>query len=184
MDEAISELKALIAEKPAAMDAYEMLPSIYLRKGDTPSYLASLETACQIHLKLHSGEAAWQDYEDYDRAGGTKMPAAAWLELCRHVENQQQWERAASEYEKLAQAWPEDRNSVLALISAGRIYLRQLERRDQALRLYIAAQNSAGAAPGLERDHSQRRRGGHGQVQDRRGETCGASSDTSLLTGS
>ncbi len=54
----------------------------------------------------------------------------------------QQWERAASEYEKLAEAWPEDRSSVLALISAGRIYLRQLERRDQALRLYIAAQNS------------------------------------------
>ncbi len=142
VDEAISELKALIAEKPASIDAYELLPSIYFRKGDTPSYLASLETACQIHLKLHNGEAAWQDYEDYDRAGGTKMPAAAWLELCRHMENQQQWERAASEYEKLAQAWPEDRNSVLALISAGRIYLRQLERRDQALRLYIAAQNS------------------------------------------
>lgn len=142
LDEAISELKMLIAEKPASMDAHEMLASLYYRKGDTPSYLASLEAGCQVHLKLQNGEAAWQDYEDYDRAGGTKMPAATWLELCRHVENLQQWERAASEYEKLAQAWPEDRNSVLALISAGRIYLRQLERRDQALRLYIAAQNS------------------------------------------
>jgi tetratricopeptide (TPR) repeat protein len=70
------------------------------------------------------------------------MPAAAWLELCRHAENLQQWERAASAYERLAETWPEDRNSVLALISAGRIYLRQLARRDQALRLYIAAQNA------------------------------------------
>lgn len=143
VDAAISELKALIAEKPACVDAYELLPSIYFRKGDTPSYLASLETACQLHLKLHNSEAAWQDFDDYEKAGGAKMPAPAWLELCRHAENLQQWERAASEYEKLAEAWPEDRNSVIALISAGRIQLRQLERRDQALRLYIAAQNSA-----------------------------------------
>ena len=141
-DAAISELKALIAEKPASVDAYELLPSIYFRKGDTPSYLEALEKVCQLHLKLHSSEAAWQDYEDYEKAGGAKMPAAAWLELCRHAENLQQWERAASEYERLAEAWPEDRNSVLALISAGRIQLRQLARRDQALRLYIAAQNS------------------------------------------
>ena len=141
-DDAISELKALIAEKPASVDAHELLSSIYFRKGDTPSDLASLETACQLHLKLHSSDAAWQDFEDYEKAGGAKMPAPAWLELCRHAENLQQWERAASEYEKLAAAWPEDRNSVIALISAGRIQLRQLQRRDQALRLYIAAQNS------------------------------------------
>ena len=142
VDAAISELKALIAEKPGCVDAYELLPSIYFRKGDTPSYLASLESACQLHLKLHNSEAAWQDFDDYERAGGAKMPAAVWLELCRHAENLQQWERAADQYEKLAAAWPEDRNSVIALMSAGRIYLRQMERRDQALRLYIAAQNS------------------------------------------
>lgn len=141
-DAAISELKALTAEKPASADAYEMLPSVYLRKGDTQSYLQAVETVCQLHLKLHNGEAAWQDYEDYVHAGGTKMPAAGWLELCRHAENIQQWERAASEYEKLAEAWPEDRNSVLALISAGRIQLKQLGQPQQALRLYIAAQNS------------------------------------------
>lgn len=141
-DEAISELKALIAEKPDSVDAYEMLPSVYWRKGDTQSYMRAMETACQLHLKLHNSEAAWQDYEDYVQAGGTKMPAASWLELCRHAENIQQWERAASEYEKLAEAWPQERNSVLALISAGRIQLKQLGQPQQALRLYVAAQNS------------------------------------------
>ncbi len=141
-DGAICELKALIAEKPDAVDAYEMLPSVYLRKGDTSSYLQGIETVCQLHLKLHNSEAAWQDYEDYAHAGGAKMPAASWLELCRHAENIQQWERAASEYEKLADAWPQERNSVLALISAGRLQLRQLGHPEQALRLYIAAQNS------------------------------------------
>jgi hypothetical protein len=76
------------------------------------------------------------------QAGGAKMPAASWLELCRQAENIQQWARAASEYEKLAEAWPQDRNSVLALISAGRIQHKQLGQPQQALRLYIAAQNS------------------------------------------
>ena len=141
-DGAISELKALIAEKPDSVDAHEMLPSVYWRKGDTQSYVQAMETVCQIHLKLHDTEAAWQDYEDYVQAGGNKMPAASWLELCRHAENIQLWERAATEYEKLAEAWPQDRNSVLALISAGRIQLRQLGQPQQALRLYIEAQNS------------------------------------------
>jgi membrane associated rhomboid family serine protease len=141
-DGAVSELKSLIAEKPGCIDAYEMLPSVYLRMGDTNSYLEAMEAVCQLHLKLHNAEAAWQDYEDYVKAGGTKMPSASWLELCRHTEDMQQWQRAASEYEKLGEAWPQDRNSVLALISAGRIQLRQLGQPQQALRLYIAAQNS------------------------------------------
>jgi membrane associated rhomboid family serine protease len=141
-DGAIAELKALIAEKPDSVDAHELLPSVYWRKGDTQSYLQATEAVCQLHLKLHNLEAAWQDYEDYAHAGGTKMPAPSWLELCRHAENIQQWERAAVEYERLAEAWPQDRNSVLALISAGRIQLRQLGQPQHALRLYIAAQNS------------------------------------------
>ena len=141
-DAALSEIKALIVENPASLDAYEMLPSVYLRKGDTQSYLQAMETVCQLHLKLHNAEAAWQDYEDYAQAGGATIPAASWLELCRDAENIQQWERAASEYEKLAAAWPEDRNSVLALISAGRIQLKQLGQPQQALRLYIAAQDA------------------------------------------
>ncbi len=77
IDEAISELKALIAEKPASMDAYEMLPSIYFRKGDTPSYLAIDGNNVPDSPEAPEREAAWQDYEDYDRAGGAKMPAAS-----------------------------------------------------------------------------------------------------------
>jgi membrane associated rhomboid family serine protease len=141
-DGAISALRALIAEKPDSVDAHEMLPSVFWRKGDTQSYLQAMEALCQLHLKLHNSEAAWQDYEDYLQAGGANIPAASWLELCRHAENIQLWERAASEYEKLSNAWPQERNSVLALISAGRIQLRHLGHPEQALRLYIAAQNS------------------------------------------
>jgi membrane associated rhomboid family serine protease len=142
LDAAIAELKAHIVEKPGSADAHEMLPSIYWRKGDVPAHLQAIEAACAIHLKLRNTEAAWQDYEDYRKAGGAKMPPATWLELCRLAENDQKWERAFSEYENLATAWPTDRVSVLALISAARIQLKQLGQRDLALRFYTAAQNS------------------------------------------
>ena len=51
-------------------------------------------------------------------------------------------ERALAEYQDLAQAWPDERPSVLALISAGRIQMQQYGRREEAKILYTAAQNS------------------------------------------
>jgi hypothetical protein len=63
------------------------------------------------------------------------------MELCRYAEDQQSCDRAANEYEKLAEAYPAERNSVLALISAARIRLR-LSDLPQARKLYAAAQAS------------------------------------------
>ena len=142
IDLAITELQAQVAEKPGSLEAWEMLPSLYWKKGDIPAHQAALENACRLQLQAKNPVAAWQHYEDYLRAGGGKMPSATWNELCRHAEDQQHWERAAEEYEKLASAWPAERAAVLALISAGRIHLQRLGHHPQAKRLYAAAQNS------------------------------------------
>ena len=142
LDPAIAELQAQVAEKPDSLEAWEMLPSLYWKKNDIPAHQAAVENVCRLHLKAKNPEAAWQDYEEYARAGGGKMPLETWTELCRYAEDQQHWERAAEEYEKLAAAWPAERASVLALISAGRIYLQRLGNPGQAKRLYTAAQNS------------------------------------------
>jgi tetratricopeptide (TPR) repeat protein len=142
LDLAIAELQAQVAEKPDSLEAWEMLPSLYWKKGDIPAHQAAVENACRLHLKAKNPEAAWQDYDDYLRAGGGKMPSATWFELCRNAEDQQNWERAAEEYEKLAAAWPAERAAVLSLISAARIHLHRLGNSAQAKRLYAAAQNS------------------------------------------
>jgi membrane associated rhomboid family serine protease len=142
LDQAIAELQAQVKEKPGSVEAWEMLPALYWKKGDIPAYQRALESGCRLHLKANDGEAAWQDYEDYSRVGDGKMPADLWMELCRYAEDQQQWERAADEYEKLAEAWPTERASVLALISAGRIHLQRLSNSAKAKRLYTAAENS------------------------------------------
>jgi membrane associated rhomboid family serine protease len=143
LDSAINEVNAQTAEKPASVEAHEMLVSLYFRKDNIPKYLESLEALCEVHLKAANPEAAWQDYENYRQMGGRKMPAGTWLQLLRFSESQGYWDRAVTEYEEFAQAWPEERGSVLALISAGRIQLQQFGRFEEAKRLYTTAQNSS-----------------------------------------
>jgi len=97
---------------------------------------------CQLHLKAQDAEATWQDYQEYVNAGGDRMPAVTWLELCRMAEGQQNYERAVSEYERLARAYPTERQSLLALLSARRLALKQLNRPADALRYYRATKVS------------------------------------------
>jgi hypothetical protein len=144
--------------------------------GVTVSFPGASENACRLHLKEKHTEAAWQDYDDFPRAGEAKMPCTIRMELCRYAEDQQDWGRAAGEYEKLAAAHPIERPAVLALISAARIHLR-LGNSPQAKRLYAAAQ--ASPAPHRDWDETIRKglekAGGGGKL-----ETVGASSGSSL----
>ena len=139
VDEAISVLRQHVAARPDAADAYQILQQLYWRKGDKAAHQQATLKLCQLHLKTHDGEAAWRDYEEFSNAGGERLPAPLWLELCRFLEGQQNFDRAVSEYEKLAQAYPTEKQALLSLISAGRLALKQLGRPVDALRYYQAA---------------------------------------------
>jgi membrane associated rhomboid family serine protease len=141
-DEGIAVLKKHIAAKPDAADAYAILRQLYWRKNDVQAYLDATIKLCQLHLKAQDHEAAWQDYQEYSNAGGDKMPAASWLELGRIAEGAQKYELAVKEYEALAKAYPTERPSLLALLSAGRLSLKQLHRPSDALLYYKAAKAS------------------------------------------
>ena len=80
------------------------------------------------------------------------MPPDIWFDLCRVPEEQQDFERAVSEYEKLAAAYPSERQSVMAQLSAARICLKRLSRPQDALRFYEAAAASAVPHLDLEQD--------------------------------
>jgi membrane associated rhomboid family serine protease len=143
LDSAIDSVIAQIAQKPSSTEPREMLVSLYNRKGNALiKYLKAVEALCDVQLKAANPESSWENYEIYLKAGGRNMPAATWFQLARFAENQGNWERAISEYEDFAKAWPDDRSSVLAMISAGRIHLQQFGRQEEAKRLYSAAQNS------------------------------------------
>lgn len=142
LDEAVVSLKKTLAEKPDCVEALTVLQQVYWRKNDLPAHYDALAKLAQVHIKNRDLDAAWQDYEEFTNAGGEKFPASAWLELCRHLEAQEHFDRAVSELEKLAVAYPRERQSLLALMSAGRICLKKLNRPADAVRLYQSAQAS------------------------------------------
>ncbi len=141
LDSAIAEIGAQLTEKPASAEAHEMMVSLCLRKKDIPAYLRALEARCALRIQMSEPEGAWQDYQDYRAAGGSKMPADTWLELCRIAEGQEIWERAAGEYRELAESWPNERASVVALVAAGRLHL-QNGQPQEGQRFYLAARDS------------------------------------------
>lgn len=141
-DEAASILIHHLKQKPASSDALEMLQQVQWRRNDVPSYLQATAQLCQLHLKTQDSEAAWRDFEAYCSAGGDKLPPATWLDIARMLEGQQNFERAASEYERLANTYPTEKQSILALVAAGRLYLKRLNRAEDALKCYQMANTS------------------------------------------
>jgi tetratricopeptide (TPR) repeat protein len=101
-----------------------------------PLYLAYTARLCSQHLAARQPQAAWQDYEEFLQHGGDKLPAQTWLELCRVPEAEGSFERAVQEYEKLAAAYPTERQSLAAHLGAAKVYLKRLNRPQDALRVY------------------------------------------------
>jgi membrane associated rhomboid family serine protease len=142
LDEAIAILQSHTATNSASMDAWTLLSQLYWRKNDIPKYHEAMIKLCQMHLKAQNVDAAWQDFGEYLNSGGERMPASTWLELCRAAEGQHNFERAVEEYDKLARTYPAERQSLLALMAAGRLCQTKLNRPAEALRFYRAAADS------------------------------------------
>src|SRR6266513_302960 len=83
LDEGIAVLQKHVAAKPEAIDAHSLLRQLHWRKNDIQAHLEATIKLCQLHLQAQDAEAAWQDYQEYLNAGGDRMPASTWLELCR-----------------------------------------------------------------------------------------------------
>ena len=139
LPEAITLLTGLVATKPNSLDAWSSLRQVYHRQSDAKAYLEATIKTCSLHLKAHEVEAAFQDYAEFVDAGGGKMPAATWLELCKGAEEKQEFGRAFTEYQQLAQAYPAERQALTAQLSAARLCLKRLNRPQDALAIYQAA---------------------------------------------
>jgi membrane associated rhomboid family serine protease len=139
LSEALALLTNHVAVKPNSIDAWNMLRQIHTRQNNTKAYLDATVKTCGLHLKAHGVEAAFQDYAEFIDCGGSKMPVATWLELCKGAEEKQEFERAFSEYEQLAAAYPVERQALTAQLSAARLCLKRLNRPQDALALYQKA---------------------------------------------
>jgi membrane associated rhomboid family serine protease len=147
-DKAANILQDHLKRKPATLDALQMLQQVQWRRSDMPAYLEATAQLCQWHLKAPDADAAWRTFEEYTSAGGEKLPPATWLEIARLLETQQHFDRAATEYQRLAAAHPAEKQSILALVAAGRLCLKRLNRPDEALECYERA--AASQVPHLD----------------------------------
>jgi len=148
LDEAAATLNNYLTTKPDSVEAWNLLRAVYWRASNIPAYREATGKLCDLHVRSREYETAWQDYEDFLNAGGENLPPSVWLELCRVPEQQLDFERAVSEYEKLAGAYPSERQSLMAQLAAARICIKRLNRPQDALRLYEGA--SASAVPHLD----------------------------------
>jgi len=141
LDEAQAELEKSLQEKPDLIESHQLLAQVHWRKQNFEAYRAEQARVFQLQVKAKELNAALDTLGDL-RNSEVKIPSAEWIAICRHLESKQDWERAAGEYESFAVAYPGEKLSVYALVSAARIQLKQLNRRDDAARLYRAAQSS------------------------------------------
>jgi membrane associated rhomboid family serine protease len=142
LDNAVATLQGFLAGKPDSEEGYTLLHQVYWRKNDLKAYRDTIAKLIQLHLKNQNLDAALQDYEDFKNTGMESLPSPIWLELCRAIEGQGNYERAADEYGRLAIAFPSERPALLALLAAGRLSLKNLHRPSEALRFYEAAAKS------------------------------------------
>jgi membrane associated rhomboid family serine protease len=136
---ALPLLTNYVAAKPNSLDAWSLLRQVHTRQGNTKDYLDATVHTCSLHLRAHEVEAAFQDYAEFIDAGGSKMPAVTWLELCKGAEELQEFDRALAEYQSLALSYPADRQALTAQLSAARLCLKRLNRPKDALALYQTA---------------------------------------------
>jgi membrane associated rhomboid family serine protease len=136
LDEATSLLKEYLTTTPDSTPAWNLLRAVYWRGSNVAACRAATITLCQLHLAAPDRDTAWKEYEEFLSLGGETMPPDAWLDLCKSPEEQMDFERALTEYRKLAAAYPSDRRALIASLRAARILLKQLDRPKDALSLF------------------------------------------------
>jgi len=141
-DEAVAAVKQHLSAKPNSIDGWNILRQLYWRRNEVPEYREATLKACELQLRANNAEAAWQDYEDFKNTGGDKLPAAPWLELCRFLEERENYDRALSELESLIKTYPKERQGLMAQMAAARICLKRLNRVEEAIKFYKAAGES------------------------------------------
>jgi membrane associated rhomboid family serine protease len=142
LDDAETNLRKLLAEKPDSVEAYRMLQQIYWRRSDKVKHLATLEKLVELAAKEKDSEESLRVFQDFKAAGGGPLSAATWLDLCRLIEDAEDLHRAVSEYEELAVAHPDQKQALLANMAAGRLCLKRLNQPQRALKFYQAAASS------------------------------------------
>jgi membrane associated rhomboid family serine protease len=139
LDEARAILDHHLAVKPDSLDGWNLVKQIHWRRQEAVAFQQATLKTCALHLKARNSEAAWKDYEEFLNCGGESLPADVWFELCKAADDLQSFERALNEYQRLAAAYPDERQALMAQLGAAKVCLKRLNRPQDALAFYQAA---------------------------------------------
>jgi len=142
LDDALTELERFSLLHPESERALLQRQEIYWRKNNFPDYALATQDLCAFHLGQKDIDAALKDYEQLVNTTGKLPPVGLWMKLCHALEERQEYERALGEYQEIAQAYPADRQSLMALIAGAKLATHRVNRPQQALNFYQAAQES------------------------------------------
>jgi membrane associated rhomboid family serine protease len=142
LDDALIELENFSAANPESERALLMLQEVQWRKNNLAAYGRATQQLCVLHLGQHAVDAAMKDYDDMVRTGAGMPSVELWMKLCQALEEKQEFERALGEYQELAEAYPKDRQSLMALMAGARVAMNKVQRPEQAINLYQAVATS------------------------------------------
>src|SRR5262249_48693997 len=116
-----------------------MLQQICRRQNDLKGCRGALQKLVELAVKAKDTEESMRAYADFKSAGDEQLSAQVWLDYCRLIEDTQDLYQAVAEYEALANAYPKEKQALLANMAAGRICLKRLNDPQRALKFYRLA---------------------------------------------
>ncbi|HEY3930163.1 MAG TPA: rhomboid family intramembrane serine protease [Candidatus Koribacter sp.] len=140
--EAQTTLREYLRLHPDSIEGYETLLRAQQGLDDRDGEREVLGILCRLTMRSGHADEAWGRYEEWLAAGGGPPAPPMWLDLCRFLEGEKSYQRAADECEKLVNTFPDDPLAFEAMLIAGRIHLERLHNRAEAERWYRRAQDS------------------------------------------
>jgi lipopolysaccharide biosynthesis regulator YciM len=141
------KLRAHLAKDPGNPDAIMALIQVYQRTSNYSQLNVLYGRLIRHHLANNDKEAALYAYDALltslpDTALNVQIPIRDWLAICEYLRESGMNREAGVEYERLAQAYPDDSLSVRACVQGGEAAM-EANDNERAVRLFERARDKA-----------------------------------------
>lgn len=147
LDMAERKLRSHLMKDHDNLEAILALIHVYERQQNYDQLNAMYGRLIRYHLQRNDKEAALLAYDNLlsvfpDNDIRPRIPTREWITICDYLREAQMNREAAVEYERLANAWPDDANTVRALVQGAECALAVLDP-ERALRMFERAEKLA-----------------------------------------
>jgi membrane associated rhomboid family serine protease len=147
LDMAERKLRSHLMKDHDNLEAILALIHVYEKQQNWDQLNVMYGRLIRYHLQRDDKEAALLAYDNLlsafpDNNVSPRIPTREWITICDYLREAQMHREAAVEYERLASAWPDDANTVRALVQGAECALTVLDP-ERALRMFERAEKMA-----------------------------------------